>query len=174
MLSLLSNPLRGIALFLLLIFAFLTQLIGNADLMEGLRVLQISLAVVVVTAYVPHAWAGLKAPQADRVQQISFGIALAFIGVIGTGLWSLLWRLAERPDWMVNSDVNAFFVFLNIAAAMLHVSAPGAISGIVPMKSRIALGLAFGAGACLTAALLTAAPSLRPLADMLQPYFYEP
>ncbi|HEV2557976.1 MAG TPA: hypothetical protein VGU45_05060 [Microvirga sp.] len=156
---------------LLALFFVAAWLIPNNQLVENLRILQIAAGMVVVTAYLPYAFDGIKAGRPDRVQQLSMGIALGFMSVICAGLWSLIWRLSGQPRWMVSSDVNSFFVWMSILAATLHITAPGAIDGIVPKRNWIMLGLAFGAGFLCASLILLFHPDFQAVAEWLRPIF---
>ena len=149
------------------------HLIPNGPLMEGLHTVRIAICLVVVVAYAPVCLEALAGGRIGRVEQLSLGITIGWGATLLAGVWSLLWRLAGQPAWMVNSDLNGFFLWVTILGAVLHVTAPGAVDGTVPRRTWILTGLAFGAGALAAAALLARRPDMAAIMDGLAPWIRE-
>ena len=148
-------------------------LIPNAPLMEGLHAIRISICLVVVVAYAPVCLDSLARERIGRVEQLSLGIVIGWGATLLSGIWSLLWRLAGQPAWMVNSDLNGFFIWVTILGAVLHVTAPGAVDGTVPRRTWILTGCAFGIGALGAAGLLVLRPEVGPAVERLATWVRE-
>lgn len=136
-------------------------------LLEGLHAVRIAVCAVVVVAYAPVCLEALALGRIGRVEQLSLGITVGWGALLLQGLWSLLWRLAGRPAWMVDSDLDGFLVWVTILGAVLHVTAPGAVDGRVPRRTWIVTGLAFGAGLLAAALLLLRRPEIGAAAEEL-------
>lgn len=147
--------------------------VPNGPLMEGLHAVRVAICLVVVVAYAPVCLEALAQDRIGRVEQLSLGITIGWGATLGGGLWSLLWRLAGQPAWMVNSDLNGFFLWVTILGAVLHVTAPGAVDGTVPRRTWIVTGLALGAGALAAAAILVRRPDVAALVEALAPWVGE-
>lgn len=161
------------ALLLFSLYWAVARLVPNGPLMEGLHAVRVAICAVVVAAYAPVCLEALARNRIGRVEQLSLGIVIGWGATLLSGLWSLLWRLAGQPAWMVNSDLNGFFIWAAILGAVLHVTAPGAVDGTVPRRTWTLTGLAFGAGALLAALILTRRPDVAALVEGLAPWVRE-
>lgn len=159
-----------IGLALLACYPLLGAALGTRPLTEALQAVRIAIGVAVAVAYGTACLDALLGPRLDRVHQLALGIALAWTAAVLAGSWSLLWRLAGEPAWMLGSALEGFLVWLQILGGSLHLTAPGAIDGRVPKRNWIMLGLAAGGGAGLGALLVATRPDLRALVDALEPY----
>ena len=121
----------------------------NHYTIELLRIAQAAIGVTVVTAYMPMALRALLSKNPDRVGQLSMGITLGFSSLVFSGLWFLLWRMGGQPAWMLSSEFAGFVIWMSILAGVLHVTAPGAINGMVPRRNLIILGLTMGAAVAI-------------------------
>lgn len=114
-------------------------------LIQVLNYVLIAIAVAVSIAYLPEVWDAVRMDRIDRVAQLSLGIALSWTAVIINRSWVGLIRITDA-DWMRSSPMIGFYVFLSVLAGVLHITAPGAIGGVIPKRNRIILGLAIGTG----------------------------
>lgn len=142
-------------------------------LIEALRILQVSVAVAVVISYMGPALDAVRSERVNLVQQLSLGISLGFLSLALTGGWFTLWRLAGQPQWMPNSDINGFFIWLSILAGALHLTAPGAIDGRIPPRNWVWLGAAVGGAVLLFLIFLAQQPDLAWFAKALEPWLAE-
>lgn len=142
-------------------------LIPNGPLMEGLQSLRVAVGVAVTAAYGSVCLEALLAPRPDRVQQLTLGIALAWAAAVFAGCWSLLWRLAGQPSWMLNAGIDGFWIWLQILGGVLHITAPGTADGGTPARSWLLLAAGVGAGALAGAALAALEPDVTPLVEAL-------
>ena len=171
--SILRSRTLWTALALFALYWIAAGLVPNGPLMEALHTIRIAICLVVVTAYAPVCLEALAQDRIGRVEQLSLGITIGWGATLCGGLWSLLWRLAGQPAWMVNSDLNGFFLWVAILGAVLHVTAPGAVDGIVPRRTWILTGLAFGGGALAAGVLLARRPDVAVLVEGLAPWLRE-
>lgn len=147
--------------------------VPNGPLLEALHTIRIAICLMVVVAYAPICLEALARDRIDRVCQLSLGITIGWGAALLSGLWLLLWRLAGQPAWMLNSDLYGFFIWVAILGAVLHVTAPGAVDGVVPRRTWILTGAAFGAGALAAVALLVLRPDIRRVVEHLEPWLRE-
>ena len=121
----------------------------------------IAVAVAVIVSFMPSVLVALKRGYPiDRVAQLTIGIPLAWLASTMIRLWSAGSRILEL-EWMRNSPVIAFCLFLSACAGVLHLTAPGAIDGHIPHKNWVIVGVAVGAG-CLIAGILIGMNLERP------------
>lgn len=156
---------------LAMVFMISALFVSPRIFLENLRLVQAALSIAVAVAYIPFAWRVFVSPDAEGQQQLAMGIALTFMGSAINGLWMLGWRLAGKPIWMLDSDIQAFSVYLICIGASMHLTAPGTIRNEVPRRNWIILGCCIGAGAALAVALLTYDPQLNDWAQWLEQYF---
>lgn len=142
------------------------------ELIEYLRIMQASVAVAVVIAYAPSAFDAVRKKRPNMADQVSMGISLGFLSLMGSGLWFLLWRLSGKPDWMLDSWLAALLIFASIIAGVLHLSAPGAINGVIPKRNFVWLGAAVGLGSLLFLTVMVFEPDLRPLVERLEDWLH--
>lgn len=157
-----------IGLFLLFVYWPIAAITNNETALETLRAMQISISSVVLCSYAPEAWRILTKPFVDAEDQLILGIVLSWASVFEQGIWALLWRLSGKPIWMYDSDLNGFFVWQAIIGATLHVTAPGAVNGVVPRRNWILTGIAFGGGVLVGAMLLRYRPDADGLVRLLE------
>lgn len=173
LLSILRSRTLWAALALFALYWALARLVPSGPLMEGLHAVRVALCLVVVAAYAPVCLEALASGRIGRVEQLSLGITLGWGATLCGGLWSLLWRLAGRPGWMVDSSLDGFLLWVVTLSAVLHVTAPGAVDGTVPRRAWIVTGLALGAGALAAAVLLVRRPDVAGLVEFLRPWVGE-
>lgn len=157
-----------VGLFLLFAYWPVAVLTDNDAALETLRALQISISSVVLFSYAPEAWRILTKPYVDAEDQLILGIVLAWASVFEQGVWALLWRLSGKPMWMYDSDLNGFFVWQAIIGATLHVTAPGAVNGVVPKRNWILTGVAFVGGVLVGCVLLRYRPDAQGVVNWLE------
>ncbi len=147
--------------------------VSNTKMYEGLHTLRISIGIAVIIAYSDVCLDAIRVSKPDRVGQLALGIVTSWIGTVGSGLWSLLWRLGGKPPWMLESSFSGVWWWLMILGGILHITAPGAINGIVPRRNKIRLGVGVGAGVLATLILIAVQPDLTHLVELIEPYFRE-
>jgi len=110
--------------------------------------------VLVLFGYLPAFLACLLRWPPNERDQLIIGIWIAWSFDLVNRIWSLSWRFSGQPQWMLTSDFLTFMLFGRTIAAMLHVTAPTAVEGIVSKTSWLKLGLAFGLGVVATMAVI--------------------
>ncbi len=120
-------------------------LLPSILLIQVLNYVLIAIAIAVSVAYLPNVYEALKMDRIDRVAQLSLGISLSWLAVLINRSWVGVIRITDA-DWMRTSPMIGFYVFLSVLAGVLHITAPGAIDGIIPKRNQIILGAAIGVG----------------------------
>lgn len=134
-----------------------------------LNALRLCVAAAVVVAYAP-VWAeALLTSRMDRVQQLSLGIGCTWMAVIGSGIWAGVWLLSGQPGWMLEHPINGFWHWLTVIGGILHVTAPRALDGRVPMRSWLLAGIAIGTALLLVITILLHAHGGIPEPGTLYP-----
>lgn len=151
-------------------YAFINAFVPNGDMNIAIGVLQASAATMVVYIYGRDAWQALKKREPARTDFLIVGIVLAWLSTDGIAILAVVFRLAGTPQWFLNSELYAPIRLLSVVAAVLHVSAPGAVDGIVHRKNRLAMGLGLGGAVLLILGLLWTRPDIGPLLERTRPY----
>ena len=151
-------------------YAIINAFVPNSDMNIAIGVLQASAASMVVYIYGRDAWIAVRSKSPKRTDFLIVGIVLAWISTDGQAILAVLFRLAGMPAWFVNSEIYAPIRLLSVVAAVLHVSAPGAVDGLVPRRNRIAMGIGLGGAVLLVLALLWSRPDIGPLIERARPY----
>lgn len=157
-------------LFLGVGYAVINAFVPNSDMNIAIGVLQASAATMVVYIYGKDAWQALKKREPARTDFLIVGIVLAWLSTDGQAILAVLFRLAGMPSWFVDSELYAPIRLLSVVAAVLHVSAPGAVDGLVPRRNRLAMGLGLGGAVLIVLVLLWQRPDMGPLIERTRPY----
>jgi hypothetical protein len=120
-------------------------LLPSIILIQALNYVLISVALAVSIAYLPDVLHAIRMDRVDRVAQLSLGIALSWMAVLINRSWVGVIRVTDA-EWMRTSPVIGFYVFLSVLAGVLHITAPGAVDGVIPKRNQIILGVAIGVG----------------------------
>lgn len=135
-------------------FWLVSAFLPFVTMMEFLNGVALAVAIAVTIAYAPVWVEALTQDRPDRVGQLTLGIGCTWGAFILSRMWSISWRGSGQPDWMENSPVVGFFVYMTILGGILHLTAPGAIDGDVPRRNWILIGITIGGGLVLGLAFL--------------------
>lgn len=110
----------------------------------------LALAVGVCVAYYPVVWLVLKdEAENDTADWLGLGVFCSWAAIVYARIFSMIWRAwGGDGDWMLNSDLVTYQLFLSISAAVFHLGAPGAIGNRrVPTVRWVKTGIYAAAGA---------------------------
>lgn len=164
-----SSTIFGVALVLLMYWA-IAPFVSISPLIEWLRAAQLVISLSVAILYLPGLVEILFVRAPSQVQQLVFGIVIAWAGGAGISAWLGLWRMAGRPEWMLDSAISGFFTWMICVGGFLHLTAPRAIDGRIPRANWAASAFALVASLALAWVLLVVPPDVRWIADWLEPY----
>lgn len=146
-----TNDLRRSALLLIalsvaLAYPTAVSVFGPRATIEGSNVVMLSLAFGIVVAYAPSVWQDLKSATLDGAAILSIGIFASWSAIIYRTGSSILWRLNDKPVEWLDSGVWGFHIGISCFAALCHLIAPEAVSGRVPKRQWVRIGImvAFG------------------------------
>lgn len=147
-------------------------LLPDEQLLEWLRSSQIVVSSIVAIVYLPSLIEVLSARMPSTAQQLVLGIVVGWTGAAGNAAWFLLWRLADKPGWMVeDAAINGFFVWMMVVGAFLHLTAPRAIDGTFPRANWVWISVVFVLSIALAFYMLTSPPDAREFSEWMRPYF---
>lgn len=144
---------RLLGLFIVpqLIFVGIAASTEASTLITVLSITVFASAVGVCLAYSPSVYDVLVADRdLDRADYMAIGVFMSWFSIVVLRVWSIWWRYLGKPDWLTNSDVVSYSLYMAIWAAIFHLAAPGAVSDRVPPRRWINIGIG------VTIALLTA------------------
>ena len=147
------------ALIFVIGYCVLAWLVPQKPLMQFLNILVLSISVAVVATYAPAWVQTLRKENLDGPDALSLGIGCTWTAEIGQRIWSIIWRGLDKPDWMTTSPILPFFLALTVLGGVQHITAPGAVNGVVPKRGWSILGVSLGVATLL--ALLVAVYGFR-------------
>jgi hypothetical protein len=158
------------AIVLFVGYQSINAFVPNADMILATRILATGFYSAVLYVYGRDAWGAFRKPEPKRSDFLIVGIWLSFLSHWCQNLYSLAYRLAQAPEWLLTAEVVSPIVMLSMVASVLHVAAPGAVDGTVPRRNRIALGIGIGLAVFAVAVLMATRPDIRPIIDRARPY----
>lgn len=132
------------AICALCVYLLVALFVPYKALIQFLNVCTLSVAVAIVITYAPAWVATLKKEHMDGPDALSLGIGCCWLAEIGLRFWSLLWHGLNQPEWMQTSYVLPLLLTLNFLGGVQHVTAPGAVAGVIPQRNWIVLGASLG------------------------------
>lgn len=140
---------------------------------EFLRIGRTLVAIAVTIAFLPGIVKALRTPWPSYSGQLILGIVLSWLGVTGSAGWVLIWASGGQPQWMLDSNINGWFLWLQILGGTLHLTAKHSVEDDIPRPNWIRLGIAVAAGVLIGIAVMASAPDMHSLAQALKPLFAE-
>ncbi|MCJ2098921.1 hypothetical protein [Methylobacterium sp. E-046] len=140
---------------------------------EFLRIARTVAAIAVSIAFLPGIVKALSTPWPTFSGQLILGIVLSWFGVAGSAGWVLIWSMAGQPQWMLDSNINGWFLWLQILGATLHLTAKHSVEDDIPRPNWIRLGIAVAFGVLIGIGFMASTPDMHGLADALKPWFAE-
>lgn len=133
-----------------LLFGVISLIFPAAFLIKWLSWILVVMAIGVVATYIMAVWYGLRryGPM-PQYTHLAIGIFLAWMSVVMTRTWSGIIRAYPLETWMRDSYFIAFYIWTTLMAGVFHMTAPGAINGIVPTANFIKIGVAVMIGILL-------------------------
>lgn len=153
------------------------SLLPTQTFLEFVRIMQATMALVALVALSHAIWCALVTEDPDRADVLTLGVALKEFAFWITGMWLLLFRLAERPEWMLNVDWFGFLSgWLPALSSLVLVATPGILirddktGESVPPLTLILVGTVAGLGLFATLAVLAIQPNAVWLVEHLRPW----
>lgn len=140
-----SNHIFRTATSLIALYWIAAIIIPMDILITLLNVILIAIAIAVTVSFFPGVIEAIRKDSADKVSQLILGIILSWTAVILNRSWSSIARFYDE-EWMQNAPIVGFYIYLAILAGTLHITAPGALNGVVPKRNWITLGCAIASG----------------------------
>lgn len=138
---------RLLLLFLVpnIIFVALAFATRNIHLIGAFNIINLAVAVMVVIAYAPVVIDIFTNERPiDRSDWLGLGVFLSWQSTIMLRLYSIAWRWMGQPDWLTDSDILSYGLFVQFSAGILHLAAPGALNARVPTRRWINIGIWVG------------------------------
>lgn len=139
-------------------------------LISLLRAVQIIASVIVIAAYAPFGLEGLRHRYPNKVEQLALAITVLFTAIALNGLWFLVWRLTHRPEWMTDSFIHGFTLWLVSVSSVLYISAASALQGGICSRKSIVIATAFVAGIGAVILALVYVPGLNDAVEAIRPF----
>lgn len=125
-----------------IIFGIIALLTPATAFITVLNAALVALSIGVCLAYGPPVAAVLIGTRRmDRADWLGIGIFCSWFAVVVNRTWSIVWRYMGRPDWLLESDIVSYALWLSACAAVFHLAAPGAIGELVPPRRWINIGI---------------------------------
>ena len=138
-------------------FWLFAPFMDTSDLFDLVNGLGVAIGVGVIFAYAPGAYRSLRLPP-DRMlagHYLVLGILTAVAGFVAHRFWGWIWRWVDKPTWMLDHKVLAWFFWIIASGYVVHLTSVNAIEGRVPGKNWVRLGIYVAAGLVLAAVAIT-------------------
>ncbi|KNY20873.1 hypothetical protein [Methylobacterium sp. ARG-1] len=140
---------------------------------EFLRIGRTLVAIAVFISLLPGIVKALRTPWPSYSGQLILGIVLSWFGVAGSAGWVLIWASGGQPQWMLDSNINGWFLWLQILGGTLHLTAKHSVEDDIPRPNWIRLGIAVAIGVLVGIGFMASAPDMHSLVGALKPWFAE-
>lgn len=164
------------SVFLTGAYVLLAYSLPTQAFLELVRIMAATTSLIVAVSYSVDAWESVTAEQPDRTDSLVIGIFLMAVSGFVTNFWLLMYRLAERQEWMLNLLTFGFLsAWLAAFAAVLQVWAPGVLrksadgEDVPPARLR-AVGLAASIGVFAALVVLASQPNIIWVVEGLRPW----
>lgn len=138
-----------------IVFFFTAWFTDAPPLIAVLNSVDIALSVAVCIAFLPSAIDAIFEDRpADKAVFLTLGIFCGWEGNALRSAWSTAWRALGMPDWLANTDLTSYILFVIGAGALFHMLGPGALDEDVPARRWIKIGAWVGCGVFLAIILI--------------------
>jgi hypothetical protein len=165
-----------ITVLVIVLYSILGAILPRQPFMEFIRILAATTSLVVAVSFSSDAWQSITAEKPDRTDSLVVGIFLLAVSGVISNVWLLLFRLAERPDWMLHVLTWGFgSAMIATIGNVLHVWAPGVLrkdpdgDDVPPARLR-AVGVAAAIGVFATLVVLATQPNAVWIVEELRPW----
>ncbi|KAA0117911.1 hypothetical protein CIW48_27310 [Methylobacterium sp. P1-11] len=135
---------------------------------EWLRVFMIVFSGTAIVAWFPAFREIVLRPSPVSAQQSIMGQVMFLTGVCGGAIWLLLWRMDGQPAWMVNSDLNGFWIYLVSLGCFYSLIAPKDMAKEPPRTRWGRVAWAFVISLVLGFGIVHMRPDITPVVDWLK------
>lgn len=135
---------------------------------EWLRVFMIVFSATAIISWFPAFREILLRPSPVSAQQSIMGQVMFLTGVCGSAIWLLLWRMAGQPAWMVNSDLNGWFLWVITMGCFYSLIAPKDMAKEPPRTRWGRVAWALGITLVLGYGIVHLRPDITPVVDWLK------
>ena len=138
-----------------LAFLLIASLVPTGQLIEALNLVTFALALGICIAFAPGFLLFFtRSGPVDRFEALTMGIQASWTARCLVGIYGFCWRLRGQPIEAINNSTFAWFSFLTILGAVMHLAAPGAIKDHIPSRRWVDIG-ALVAGSVIVFAAIT-------------------
>ncbi|MDB5177500.1 MAG: hypothetical protein JWN75_1168 [Candidatus Saccharibacteria bacterium] len=124
------------------LFAIVALATSASTLITVLNAALFAIAVGVCLAYGPPVVRILMTEdQMDTADWLGVGIFCSWASIVFIRAWSIVWRSMGKPEWLLESDIVTYALYLQLCAAIFHLAAPGGINSRVPTRRWIDIGI---------------------------------
>jgi hypothetical protein len=138
---------------LIVMYAFTAVLTEAPALLLVQNATLSALALGVVIAYAPPAFAALRSSKPRQGELLTLGIFLAWTATFLLRVMGTLRYGLDRPE-MYGTDYSTWSTFVMALAAICHLAAPEAIDGWAPRRTWVQAGAWISAGLVVLALLI--------------------
>ncbi len=124
-----------------IIFTIIALITDAPSLIAILNLVVIALSVNVCVAFMPNVIDVIFGNrELDKADWLTLGIFSAWSAIVLGTMISLFWRYFGRPDWLIDTDLTSFRLFMLGFAAVCHLASPGSLRESIPPRRWIKIG----------------------------------
>ncbi|AWI90290.1 hypothetical protein C0214_19735 [Methylobacterium sp. DM1] len=135
---------------------------------EWIRVAMIVFAGGAIVAWFPAFVTIIRENSPVAAQQSILGTVFLLVGIFGSAIWLLMWRMSGFPPWMVLSDVNGWFLWILCLGAVFLMAAPRVSAHDPPRTNWRRIWLAGAISLGLGYFIVHERPNIAPLVEWLR------
>lgn len=125
-----------------IVFAVIALSTNASTLISVFNAALFAVAIGVCLAYGPPVFDSvLGSRYLDRADWLGLGIFCSWFSIVVMRGWSIVWRAVGKPEWLLESDIVTYALYLQLFAAVFHLAAPGALGDRVPPRHWINIGI---------------------------------
>ncbi|AEG53129.1 hypothetical protein [Sinorhizobium meliloti] len=132
-----SNTAAVIAILSIVLFWILNALLGHAIMLELASSLLLGACCSVMIRWAAAAYAAVRSGGKEGENLLALAIWSLGAAIFFHRSWANVVRWSDRPDWMLDSPVAAFAVWIMAIAMAMIILAPGTVRGVVPLRNFV-------------------------------------
>lgn len=121
-----------IVLGLVLGYTAMSAVVSTHYLITMMHAVVFFVSLAVVAYYLPAVIPTILRGRGSREECLILGIVLTWGSTAVVRLWSSVYRVLDRPEWMFENAIFGFLLMTAIVGGVLHLTAPHVQDGRVP------------------------------------------
>ncbi|QXV73579.1 hypothetical protein [Rhizobium phage RHph_X2_30] len=132
-----SNTAAMIAIISIGLFWILNAILGREIMIELASSLLLGACCSVMIRWAGAAYSSVRSGGKEGENLLALAIFSLGASIFFHRSWANLVRWSDRPEWMLESPVAAFAVWIMAVSMAMIILAPGTVRGVVPLRNLL-------------------------------------